>query len=150
MIAVVVCAVGDDVGCCGRLVGRRLDHVRAELEAVRRNIGCERSANIQQRRGDGGGDRRDGAQLYPILSIAFHDSFPRLGWSCYCLRQVVPFDHWMTRLSGEAITPSMFQIGPAASVMLLVNLPFPVSPTSASTMPKAFSLNVSAMPWSAS
>jgi hypothetical protein len=37
----------------------------------------------------------------------------------YCLRQIVPFDHWM-RLSGR-MTPSIFQGAPTLSVALLDN-----------------------------
>src|ERR1700690_1380712 len=48
--------------------------------------------------------------------------------SGYCLRQIVPFDHWM-RLSGR-ITPSMFQGAPTLSVALLDNRPCATSPLS--------------------
>src|SRR5512134_4071778 len=69
-------------------------------------------------------------RLSPIELVFAHVEQSGLGSRLYFLRQVVPFDHWITRLSVDTIVPSMFQIGPADSMMRLVSLAFPTSPFS--------------------
>jgi hypothetical protein len=57
--------------------------------------------------------------LSSTIGLSIHGSRDVLA---YCLRQVVPFDHWMTRLSDETTVPSMFHTGPKLTEMWLVSL----------------------------